>query len=101
VTLKGKRQRSSKDPAQTADPKPHLQRAYDRAQRRRSAAVHITDRQNQMMALLAQGCTDQHIARRLAMSPAPARNHLENVYARLGGASRVASVMQPNNTSST
>ncbi len=79
---------------------PHLQRAYDRAQRRRSAAVHITDRQNQVMALVAQGCTDQQIARRLAISPATVSKHLENVYARLGVAGRVAAVMQLNNTSS-
>jgi len=78
---------------------PHLQRAYDRAQRRRSAAVHITDRQNQVMALVAQGCTDQQIARRLAISPATVSKHLENVYARLGVAGRVAAVMQLNNTS--
>src|SRR6476620_6500650 len=63
----------------------------------RGPGADFTDQQVAMMTLVAQGCTDQQIARRLAISPATVSKHLENVYARLGVAGRVAAVMQLNN----
>jgi DNA-binding NarL/FixJ family response regulator len=41
---------------------------------------------------VAAGHDNTAIARRLALSPGTVRNHLENVYARLGVTSRTAAV---------
>jgi len=46
------------------------------------------------MRLLAAGCTNTQIARRLGISEGTVRTHLENIYERLGVSSRTAAVIR-------
>ncbi|MGW3009985.1 response regulator transcription factor [Streptomyces sp. NPDC001219] len=49
----------------------------------------VTHRESAVLALLAQGLTNQQIARRLAISPRTVDKHLEHAYAKLRVGSRV------------
>jgi DNA-binding CsgD family transcriptional regulator len=72
--------------------RPHLEQAYLEAERRRHPVPRLTPRQNDLLRLLAAGHTNTQIARRLGISEATVRTHLENIYARLGVSSRTAAV---------
>jgi DNA-binding CsgD family transcriptional regulator len=71
---------------------PHLEQAYLDAERRRHPVPRLTPRQDDLLRLLAAGHTNTQIARRLGISEATVRTHLENIYARLGVSSRTAAV---------
>jgi DNA-binding CsgD family transcriptional regulator len=71
---------------------PHLGQAYLDAGRRRHPVPRLTPRQKDLLRLLAAGHTNTQIARRLGISEATVRTHLENIYARLGVSSRTAAV---------
>jgi DNA-binding NarL/FixJ family response regulator len=49
-------------------------------------------RQRQLLRLVAAGYTNDQIGRRLSISEATVRKHLENIFARLGVTSRTAAV---------
>jgi len=72
--------------------RPHLHQAYADAERRRHPVPELTPRQWQLIDLLAAGRTNAQIARRLGISEATVRTHLENIYRRLGVSSRSAAV---------
>jgi DNA-binding CsgD family transcriptional regulator len=72
--------------------RPHLHQAYLDAERRRHPVPRLTPRQNDLLRLLAAGHTNAQIARRLGISEATVRTHLENIYDRLGVSSRTAAV---------
>jgi len=71
---------------------PHLGQAYLDAQRRRHPVPRLTPRQDDLLCLLAAGHTNTQIARRLGISEATVRTHLEHIYTRLGVSSRTAAV---------
>jgi DNA-binding CsgD family transcriptional regulator len=72
--------------------RPHLHEAY-RAQRGRERALPgLTRRERQVLELVAAGHTNAQIGRRLAISEATVRKHLEHVFARLQVTSRTAAV---------
>ncbi|HEY1641416.1 MAG TPA: response regulator transcription factor [Streptosporangiaceae bacterium] len=71
---------------------PHLDQAYLDAERRRHPVPRLTRRQTDLLGLLAAGCTNTQIARRLGISEGTVRTHLENLYARLQVSSRTAAV---------
>ena len=73
---------------------PHLDRAYLEAERRRHPVPRLTQRQTDLLRLLAAGCTNAQIARRLGISEGTVRTHLENLYARLQVSNRTAAVTQ-------
>ncbi len=54
------------------------------------AAAVLTVRQRHVVALVARGCTNEQIARRLAISPRTVRKHLEDAWDRTGTTSRAA-----------
>lgn len=54
-----------------------------------AALARLTDRQLEVLRLLAGGASTWEIARRLDVSAATVRKHLENVFTRLGVGSRV------------
>ncbi len=56
------------------------------------ASLGLTKREAEVMALLMQGWTNPHIARRLSISPRTVQKHLENIYAKLGVQTRAAAV---------
>jgi DNA-binding CsgD family transcriptional regulator len=72
--------------------RPHLHQAYLDAERRRHPVPRLTPRQNDLLYLVAAGHTNNQIARRLGISEATVRTHLENIYERLNVSSRTAAV---------
>jgi DNA-binding CsgD family transcriptional regulator len=62
-------------------------------QRPTDAAV-LTPREQEVIALVADGLRNSEIAERLWVSPATVRKHLENIYEKLGVHTRTAAVAQ-------
>jgi two-component system, NarL family, response regulator DegU len=56
-------------------------------------APHLTDRERQILQMLADGCTPAEVAERLFISPKTVRNHLTKVYDRLGVSSRSQAIV--------
>jgi DNA-binding CsgD family transcriptional regulator len=72
--------------------RPHLDQAYLDAERRRHPVPRLTPRQTGLLHLVAAGHTNTQIARRLGISEATVRTHLEHIYDRLHVSSRTAAV---------
>jgi DNA-binding CsgD family transcriptional regulator len=52
----------------------------------------LTERELDVLALVAQGLTNRQIGRRLFISPGTVRTHLEHIYDKLGVRSRAGAV---------
>ncbi len=61
---------------------------------RRSNPGPLTDRELAVLALVAEGLTNQAVARRLGISPKTVNTHLEHVHAKLGVSTRLAAVLE-------
>ena len=72
--------------------RPHLHQAYLDAERRRHPAPRLTARHWDLLRLVAAGHTNAQIARRLGISEATVRTHLEHIYRLLQVSSRTAAV---------
>jgi DNA-binding CsgD family transcriptional regulator len=72
--------------------RPHLHQAYLDAERRRRDTPKLTQRQWELLRLVAAGYTNGQIARRLGVSEGTVRIHLQNIYSRLQVSSRTAAV---------
>ena len=72
--------------------RPHLHQAYLDAERHRNPTPALTPRHWELLHLVAAGHTNTQIARRLGLSEATVRKHLENIYGRLQVSSRTAAV---------
>ncbi len=72
--------------------RPHLHQAYLDAERRRQGTPELTQRQWELLRLVAAGHTNGQIARRLGVSEGTVRIHLQNIYGRLQVSSRTAAV---------
>jgi len=72
--------------------RPHLHQAYLDAERRRHPAPPLTARHWDLLHLVAAGHTNAQIARRLGISEATVRTHLEHIYRLLQVSSRTAAV---------
>jgi DNA-binding CsgD family transcriptional regulator len=72
--------------------RPHLHQAFLDAERRRHPVPRLTPRQTELLHLVAAGHTNTQIARRLGISEATVRSHLENIHTRLNVSSRTAAV---------
>jgi DNA-binding CsgD family transcriptional regulator len=72
--------------------RPHLHQAFLDAERRRHPVPRLTPRQTELLRLVAAGHTNTQIARRLGISEATVRSHLENIHTRLHVSSRTAAV---------
>jgi DNA-binding NarL/FixJ family response regulator len=72
--------------------RPHLHQAYLDAERRRHPAPRLTARHWDLLHLVAAGHTNAQIARRLGISEATVRTHLEHIYRLLGVSNRAAAV---------
>jgi DNA-binding CsgD family transcriptional regulator len=71
--------------------RPHLARLRLRRERR-PRVPSLTERELDVLALVAQGLTNRQISRRLFISPATVRTHLEHIYDKLGVHSRAGAV---------
>ncbi|WP_239152399.1 helix-turn-helix transcriptional regulator [Virgisporangium aliadipatigenens] len=72
--------------------RPHLHRAHTERMRALMPSPALSVRQKELMELVAEGFTNGQIARRLSISEATVRKHLEHVFARLEVTSRTAAV---------
>jgi len=72
--------------------RPHVYQAYLDAERRRHPAPQLTARHWDLLHLVAAGHTNAQIARRLGISEATVRTHLEHIYRLLQVSSRTAAV---------
>ncbi len=71
--------------------RPHLARLRSRWERR-PHMPSLTERELDVLSLVAQGLTNREISRQLFISPATVRTHLEHIYDKLGVRSRAAAV---------
>jgi HD-GYP domain-containing protein (c-di-GMP phosphodiesterase class II) len=60
------------------------------ALRRLGRPANLTDREVDVLRLVARGLSSRQIADRLVISPKTARNHIEHIYAKIGASSRAA-----------
>ena len=74
--------------------RPHLHEAYRAAERRRSDTPELTQRQRELLHLVADGYTNAQIGRRLGLAEGTVRKHMENIFARLHVSSRTAAVVR-------
>jgi DNA-binding CsgD family transcriptional regulator len=75
---------------------PHLDSAVGRALTGRSGEELLTSRELEILGYIRGGRSTQDIAAALWLSPRTVRNHLENVYAKLGVHSRAEAVAYLN-----
>jgi DNA-binding CsgD family transcriptional regulator len=78
--------------------RPHLHAAYVATERRRLGVAPLTARQREILQYVAAGMGNRQIARRLGLSDATIRKHLENIFARLQVTSRTAAVKRADLT---
>jgi DNA-binding CsgD family transcriptional regulator len=71
--------------------RPHLARLRSRWEHK-PHVPSLTERELDVLALVAQGLTNRQISRRLFISPATVRTHLEHIYDKLGVRSRAGAV---------
>jgi DNA-binding CsgD family transcriptional regulator len=71
--------------------RPHLARLRSRCERRPHLPA-LTERELDVLALVARSLTNRQISRRLFISPATVRTHLEHIYDKLGVGSRAGAV---------
>jgi DNA-binding CsgD family transcriptional regulator len=72
--------------------RPHLYRLYRERRNARTGAVDLTDRQRELLSLVAVGHTNRQISRRLEISETTVRKHLEHIFERLRVQNRAAAV---------
>jgi DNA-binding CsgD family transcriptional regulator len=73
--------------------RPHLDAIYQ-SRRRSRQPTRLTPRQRELLRLVALGYTNHQIARRLSVTEATVRKHLEHIFERLQVTSRTAAVTQ-------
>jgi HD-GYP domain-containing protein (c-di-GMP phosphodiesterase class II) len=60
---------------------------------RRSWPCELTDREVDVLRLVARGCSTRQIAQQLVISPKTADHHIQHVYAKIGVSTRAAATM--------
>jgi HD-GYP domain-containing protein (c-di-GMP phosphodiesterase class II) len=60
---------------------------------RREPPAGLTDRQVEVLRLVAAGCSNRQIAERLVISPRTAESHVQQIYRRIGSANRASAAM--------
>ena len=70
-----------------------LAAAGQRAPARREWPAGLTEREVEVLRLVARGHTNKAIAQRLVVSPKTASNHVEHIYSKLGVSSRAAATL--------
>jgi HD-GYP domain-containing protein (c-di-GMP phosphodiesterase class II) len=64
--------------------------AGHRVARRREGPAGLTQREVEVLRLLARGLSNKEIAQRLVISPKTVGNHVEHIYAKIGASTRAA-----------
>jgi DNA-binding NarL/FixJ family response regulator len=63
----------------------------DRRQRRRPAG--LSERETEVLVLIAQGCTNADVAEQLFISRRTAEHHAQHIYAKIGASTRAGAAM--------
>ncbi len=58
------------------------------------AFPELTEREREVLGLIAQGCTNSAIAERLVLSPKTVRNHISNIFSKLQVAGRAEAIIR-------
>ena len=58
--------------------------------RRREGPAGLTEREVEVLRLLARGLSNKDIAQRLVISPKTVGNHVEHIYAKINASTRAA-----------
>ena len=72
--------------------RPHLGELHLRRLRELAGEPHLTARQWEVLRLVSLGASNHQIGRRLGVSEATVRKHLENIFLRVGAASRTEAI---------
>ena len=67
--------------------------AGHRVPRRREGPAGLTQREVEVLKLLARGLSNNEIAERLVISPKTVANHVEHIYTKIGASSRAAAAL--------
>ena len=67
--------------------------AGERMRARRSWPAELTEREVEVLRLVAAGLSNREIARRLVISPRTAEHHVQHVYGKIGVSSRAAAAL--------
>jgi HD-GYP domain-containing protein (c-di-GMP phosphodiesterase class II) len=70
-----------------------LEEAGHTAAARREVPAGLTEREVDVLALVAEGCTNAQIAQRLVISRRTAEHHVQHIYTKIGVSSRAAAAM--------
>ncbi len=62
-------------------------------QRKKKSPEALTEREKEVLALLAQGLDNQEIAQKLVITTRTVQNHVSNIYAKLGTSSRTQATL--------
>jgi DNA-binding NarL/FixJ family response regulator len=54
----------------------------------------LTEREREVLGLIAQGCNNEEIARRLVLSQKTVRNHVSNIFSKLQVADRAQAIVR-------
>ena len=54
----------------------------------------LTEREREILALIAQGYTNQAIAQKLVISPKTVRNHISSIFSKLQVTSRLEAILR-------
>ena len=60
---------------------------------RREVPAGLTDREVEVLALVAEGCSNKQIAQRLVISRRTAEHHVQHIYSKIGASSRAAAAL--------
>ena len=71
----------------------HAEQTQHHIVRRRKDAARLTDREVEVLSLLAEGLPNQEIADKLVISPATAKTHLSRTMTKLGARDRAQLVV--------
>jgi len=58
------------------------------------AFPQLSDREREVLSLIAQGCKNAEIAERLVLSPKTVRNHVSNILSKLHVADRAEAIIR-------
>ena len=75
-------------------PRPDGSRDAWRGRDRRHALPELSDREFEILDLMASGCANEIIAHRLGLTLKTVRNHVSNIYAKLLVADRAQAVIR-------
>ena len=68
--------------------------AFTASEPRRGPFPHLTEREHEVLDLVARGLTNQAIATRLVLSDKTVRNHVSNIFMKLGVGTRASAIVR-------